>query len=128
VVGLLVTLVIEAAGNLIYPRPELQPGDMAALRAHIASLPPPALFIVLVAWAVGTIAGTWVAARLASRSPLLHATIVGLVLFTLALTNMIVLSAHPGWFWVAAVGVYVAGTFAGARLAVGRPHVSERLA
>ncbi|MPZ18065.1 MAG: hypothetical protein GEV06_09155 [Luteitalea sp.] len=121
VVGLLLTLTIEAAGNLMYPwPPDLQPGDVEAQRAHVASLPPPALFVVLLAGAVGAIGGAWVAARFAGRAPMFHATIVGLSLFAIALTNMLVLSAHPGWFWVASVGVYVVGPFTGGWLATVR--------
>jgi hypothetical protein len=41
---------------------------------------------------------------------------------------MLLLAAHPGWFWGAAVGVYVVGIFTGGWLAAGRYRVSERLA
>ncbi|MPY91287.1 MAG: hypothetical protein GEU99_25675, partial [Luteitalea sp.] len=73
VVGLLIILASEAVGNLFYPWPaDLEPGDLDALRAHVASLPLGAFFFVLVAWVVGTVAGTWVGARFARRAPMLH--------------------------------------------------------
>jgi hypothetical protein len=114
VAGILIA-VIEAASSFVHPLPPgVDPNDRAALREAMANIPVGALVIVLLAWAVGTFAGAWLAARLARRASVLHGMIVGVLLLVAGVANLIIL---PLWFWILGVAVFLPAAYLGARLA-----------
>jgi hypothetical protein len=111
---------VEALGHRIYPVPAgIDLKDPAVLRDLVAQLPIGTVVSVLVAWIVGSLAGAWVAARLASQLQLGHAAVIGALVLAGAGANMLLIP-HPAWMWVGTlVGVplaaYLGGRWAGRR-------------
>ncbi len=108
---------VEAIGMKIYPPlPGLDPRDRESFKAAVASMPRGALLCVLVAYAAGSVVGGWVAARFAPKAKLMHAMIVGAILLGAGVMNMMMIP-HPGWFWAAAIAIYLLGAWSGGRAA-----------
>lgn len=115
VAGILISI-IEAVGHTLYPLPPgIDPSDREAISGIMQNAPAGALIFVLLAWDIGNLAGSWVAARLAGRNPMPHAIIVGALLLAGAIYTMIIIP-HPAWFWVAALVITAAATYVGGRL------------
>ncbi len=126
IAGMLVAFVvislIEVIGMRLYPPPagtDLR--DPQAIRQAMASLPRAALLCVLVAYAAGSVAGGWVAARFAPSARLMHAMIVGAILLGAGLMNMMSIP-HPAWFWIASIAIYLLGAWSGGRAAKTAAH------
>ena len=117
VVGVVVVFVVESIGPVVYPPP---PGmdfkNPEAVKAMMKNLPAGALLIVLLAWALGALAGGWVAARIAKRSHVVHALVVGALLLAGGVVNLVAIP-HPLWFTVVSVLLFLPAAWAGARLA-----------
>ncbi len=114
--GLLVALV-EKLGHLVYPPPEgLDSKDLEAMKEFVATLPVGAFLFVLLAWAVGSLGGGWLAAKIAARKPLVHALIVGGVLMIGGILTLVTIP-HPLWFTIVGVLVFLPAACAGAKLA-----------
>lgn len=115
-VGAGITFAVEALNASLNPLP---PGSDAAnaeaMRAFVARLPPLALWLVLLGWGLGAMAGGWTAARTAGRvrAP---ARVVGVVLLGAAIFNMLTIP-HPLWFWAIGVLVFLPAAELGASLA-----------
>jgi MFS family permease len=124
VAGVLIAAV-EAVSSAVYPLP---PGvdhhDYESLRQHVEQLPLGAFLFVLAAWAIGTFAGAWVAARLATRARFAHGLVVG-ALFLLAGVLSMLMIPHPAWMWAGAVLVFVVCSYLGARLAAPAPRAAR---
>jgi hypothetical protein len=118
----IVIFAVEAVSSRIYPLPPgFDPTDLEALKAAIATLPPGAFAFVLFGWFLGPLAGSWVAARLAPDSPVLHGMIVTALVAAVTILNLIRLP-HPAWMWAAGPLVVLGGGWLGARFAArGRP-------
>jgi hypothetical protein len=121
IVGMLVAFVlialIEAIGVRLYPSAaRLDRTDQESLKRLVASMPLAAKLCMLVAYAAGSVAGGWVAARLAPRARMMHAMIVAALLFGAGLMNLMTIP-HPAWFWVASSLIYWAGAWSGAQAA-----------
>lgn len=116
VAGAVITL-LEAAGHFVFPPPAgMDPANPESLKSAMRDMPAGALWTVLIAWALGSLAGGWVAARIATRSYLLHALIVGGIMLIGGIVNMAMIP-HPLWFWVAGVIIFLPSAYAGARRA-----------
>jgi hypothetical protein len=98
---------IESVSHRLYPPP---PGtnlnDPAAIKAWIATLPGSAFFLVLLAYALGSLVGGTVATLLSGRTRLVPALIVGTLLLTLGLVNLATIP-QPLWFSVASTALYI---------------------
>ncbi len=69
VVGGIVVGVCETPGLLLHPVPQgLDLNDPAQLKDHVAKAPLAAQVCVAVAWTLGPLAGSFVAARIARRA------------------------------------------------------------
>src|SRR5687768_15710144 len=92
-----------------YPLPEgVTMRDKAAMEAHIKGLPIGAFIFVLVAYAVGTVAGVAAATRFArSAGP---GYVVGALLLIASLVNLASFW-HPSWFWVASIAIVAGATY-----------------
>lgn len=90
---------VEMLGQVLFPPPAgLDPSDPRAVEAYIAAAPFGALAWVLIAWAVGALAGSAVAAKIASGPrPQRQGILVGAILFVMAILNMFMIP-HPLWF------------------------------
>jgi hypothetical protein len=119
VVASAVMMAVETAnGKVFYP--ELGKAaqgvtDREVVRQLMASAPVGALLVVLVGWAVGTLIGGWIAARIASRAPGGHAIVFGGIIALAGVANNLALPPPP-WFWVAGLVVPIAAGFAVARM------------
>lgn len=116
-VAFVVIAVIEAIGMRLYPPPPgLDPTDRESLKMLVASMPLAAKLCMLVAYAMGSVAGGWVAARFAPHARMMHAMIVAALLFGAGLMNLMTIP-HPAWFWVASSAIYWLGAWSGAQAA-----------
>lgn len=125
IVGMLVAFVVivlfEAVGVRLYPPPPgFNPADRESLKAMVTAMPLAAKLCVLLAYAAGSVAGGWVAARIAPRARMMHAMIVAALLFGAGLMNLMTIP-HPPWFWVASSAIYWLGAWSGASAAGARP-------
>lgn len=117
VVAGVVMMLLEAAGHQVFPPPPgMDPADPESVKSAMPNISAGALWAVLIAWALGTLAGGWVAARIAVRSHLLHALIVGGIMLIGGVVNMAMIP-HPIWFWIVGVIIFLPSAYAGARLA-----------
>jgi MFS family permease len=111
VVGTAAIMLVETAnGHLLYP--ELGKAaegvtDREVLRQLLATAPAGAFVVVLAGWALGTMVGGWIAAKIARRAPSAHALALGAIITLGAIANNLMLPP-PAWFWVAGVLVPLA--------------------
>jgi len=109
----------EAISHQFYPPP---PGmdpfhpDMAQLKAFIATLPAPAFLLVLSGHLLGTLAGTFAAAKLGGSA--IPAYVVGTILLAAGIGNAFMIP-QPAWFSAVSIVGYVVMTLVGARLGRG---------
>jgi hypothetical protein len=122
VAGYLAIALVQNISSGMYALPEdvtLQ--DRDALARAMSSLPVAAFLMVLLSYALGSLAGGWIAARNAPRAPLGHAIAVGIILTLQGLLNLTVFR-HPTWFIVLNVPEFVLFAWLGGVL--GRPRRS----
>jgi hypothetical protein len=123
VVASAIMMAVEAAnGKVFYP--ELGKAaqgvtDREVIRQLMATAPVGALLVVLVGWALGTLVGGFIAARIATRAPGRHAIIFGGIIALAGIANNLMLPP-PIWFWIAGLVVPMAAGFLVARLVGGR--------
>jgi hypothetical protein len=119
--GMLVAFVlialVQVIGMRVYPPPSgLDPANPESIKAAMAMVPLGALLFVLLAYAAGSVAGGWVAARFAPSGKMMHAMIVAALLVGAGLVNLLSIP-HPAWFWVASNAIYLLGAWSGAQAA-----------
>jgi hypothetical protein len=120
-----VVFAVELLGGMLFPMPPgLDLNDPQALAVAMANAPLGALLFVLLAWAAGSLAGGWLAARLAGRAPHWHALIVGVLLLIAGIINLATLP-HPLWFQVVSVLVFLPAAWLGG--ALGARQTGERM-
>lgn len=90
--------------------------DREALRALLAGAPAAALLVVVFGWALGSLAGGFVAAWIAGRTPAGHAMMLGGLLVLAGVANNLMIPP-PLWFWIAGLVVLLPAAYAGAHLA-----------
>lgn len=117
IAGGIATYIVEAFSAKYYPLPEgIDPGNIEAMKAHIASLPIGAYLFIILAWAMGSLAGGFVAGIIVKEKATLYALIVGAILMSFGLINLIMVP-HPVWFWFAGMSVYLPFAWMGGKLA-----------
>jgi hypothetical protein len=103
IVGGIVVGLLETPGMFLHPLP---PGmnlqDPEQIKAHFAAAPVSAQICVAIAWTVGPLVGSYLAARIARRAYLAHGVIVGLVFLAADVYN---LRSFPHPTWLAVVGI-----------------------
>lgn len=120
VLGGLVIGLVEAVGHQVFPLPEgVDPADPEALARVIGELPVGALLFVPLAWALGSVAAGWLAARIASRAQVAHAVIAGSLLLVAGVVNLAMIP-HPTWLAVLGVAVFLPAAYFGGLLGGGR--------
>lgn len=108
---------VEGISARLYPLPTgIDYSDRNAIAAAIGSLPLGALMIVVVAWALGALAGACTAVYVGRHRVL--GILVGVVLLAGAVGNLLAIP-HPGWMWIAALVAISAATLGGTRMAAG---------
>lgn len=99
----LVVAGIEAIGHALSPPPPgIDPSDPAAMKSLIANLPQSALVIVVLAWALGSIAGGFVAAKVSRLHKRGASLAVGIAMVLLIAVNFVAIP-HPAWMMVCGV-------------------------
>jgi len=110
-------LAIEKLGHLIYPPPaDLDFSDPEAIRPYMATLPFLALLFPMIAWVVGTFAGTLTACKIGTANPLAFAAIVGGLVLAGTIANLIVIP-HPVWFSAVSLVAIVAAAWVALQIA-----------
>jgi hypothetical protein len=99
--------------RLYPPLPGTNMNDFSEVKKFVAALPLTALLIVLSGWLMGTLAGTFAAARV-GRSPV-PAYILGAILLAAGIANAIIIP-QPVWFSVVSFVIYITMSLAGARI------------
>ena len=120
VVASVVMMIVESInGHVLHPelaKAAQQVTDREALRALMANAPVSALLVVLVGWILGSVAGGWVAARLAARSSIRHGVVLGALLTVAGIANNLMIPP-PTWFMIAGLVTFLPSAYLGARLA-----------
>jgi len=112
--------VIEKLGHLIYPPPaDLDFSDPEAIRPYMATLPFVALLFPMIAWVVGTFAGSLVASKIGTANPLAFAGVVGGLVLAATIANLIMIP-HPAWFSAVSLVAIAASAWFAAKIASGR--------
>jgi hypothetical protein len=93
--------------------------DREAIGAIFASAPVGAFLVVIVGWALGSVVGGWLTARIAGQSPVTHGVVLGALLTCAGIMNNLMLPPPP-WFWGASLIVFLPCTWFGTRLAARR--------
>ena len=121
--GLLAALIfaigVEGMSSVLHPFPPgVDPSDLEACRAHVASYPAGVLLLASLGWGIGTFVSSWLATRIGYRRHPWQGFVVGTILLALALVNMSMLP-YPWWFWILNLVVFPAGCYAGTMLGRG---------
>jgi hypothetical protein len=115
-----VMMVVEAVnGHVLYPElGKLAQGvtDREVLRGMLASAPVGALLVVLVGWALGSLAGGFLAAWIGGDARVRLALVLGVLLTLAGIANNLMLPP-PGWFWIPTLLVFLPAAYVGAQLA-----------
>ena len=114
-----IMMIVETAnGKLLYPELGKQAEgvtDREEIKAIMASAPVGALVVVLVGWAVGSVAGGYLATLISRRPSYGHALALGVLLTLAGVANNLMLPP-PFWFWIATFAVFLPATYVGAWL------------
>lgn len=106
IAGAIVMGIGEMISHTIYPMPEdLDQSDLQALKDYISALPIGAFIAVLVAHALGSLAGGLVASKMAKVQKRSAALFAGLILLLAGVLNLISIP-HPLWFSIADIALY----------------------
>jgi hypothetical protein len=118
IVSFLLVFGAEAISHQIYPPPPgMSMQDMTQVKAFVATLPMPALLIVLAGHLIATFVATWTAAKIA-RGPI-AGFIVGALLLAAGIVNAFMIP-QPVWFSIASFVIYIGATWAGVRAGTAR--------
>lgn len=119
--GILLIVIMEQISGLIYPLPEdIDPSDINGINDFMLHEATVEMFvIILVGYLLGAFAGGFTASWFEKlpTARIRSALITGAILMAFGLMNLFVI-AHPTWFWVASLLVYLPAAWVGGRLAM----------
>jgi hypothetical protein len=96
-----IVMFIERVSSELYPMGPVDWEDKEAVaRAvaeHIKTMPAGGFLMVLLAWQTAAFGGGALAAWIAGRLEVLHATAIGCFVVLATLANVLMLPGHPGW-------------------------------
>lgn len=95
-------MLIQMLGHALYPPPEIDFKDSAAVAALITTMPVSALLIVVLSWTSGAFVGAGVAARTNRQRAAGLAISMGVVMVLLVGINLLMIP-HP--LWMIALGL-----------------------
>jgi hypothetical protein len=113
VIAFVTIYLVELLGLTLYPAPaNLDFSDSDAISAYITTLPLPALLFPLFAYFIGTFVGAYFAILVGQLKPIVFAGLVGLLVLTGTIANLIWIP-HPLWFSIfAVIGIVASGWLA----------------
>jgi hypothetical protein len=121
VVAVLFISGVEAVAHVIYPPPPgMKFDDPAVIKAFVDSMPLGAFLMVLLAHALGSLAGPAAATLAGGRTSLIPGVIVGALLLAAGIMNAAMLP-HPVWFKIVDLAVYLPLAYLSARLTLKQP-------
>ena len=110
------TYFVQSVSDRLFPLPpDLDITDFEAMKAHVATLPPLAFVIVLVAHFAGALFGGMVGAKVASSHQFKIALFIGAFMLAMGVLNLLTIP-HPIWFMVADMFMYLPGAYLGYRI------------
>jgi hypothetical protein len=95
-------MLIQTLGHALYPPPEIDFKDSAAVAALISTMPVSALLIVVLSWSSGAFVGAAVAARVDRERGTGCAIGMGVLMVLLVGINLLMIP-HP--LWMSALGL-----------------------
>ena len=90
-------------------------GNATAMAQVVQQSPNGGKFFVVLAYALASFAGGWVAARMAQHQPTGHALVVGGCLMMAGISNFMKIP-HPAWMIAGSMAAYLPCAWLGARL------------
>lgn len=113
VIAMLVVWLVQTIGHAVYTPPAgLDPKNLEAMQAYVATLPLGAFLFVIASYFIGTLAGTSVACAIGTMLPRVFAILIACLMLIATAMNVAMIP-HPSWFIVAAVIAIVAGAWLG---------------
>jgi hypothetical protein len=104
VAGAFVVFLIELPGMMLHPLPPgVNLSDTEALKAHMAKAPFVALLGVAIAWTIGPLVASWVAASIARWGYFGHGLVIAGIFAGLDVMNI---RSFPHPTWLVVVGVF----------------------
>jgi hypothetical protein len=117
VVAFSLVFCIELIGHRVYPAPaDLDFHQPDVVAKYMQTLPVGAFLFVLGGFALATLGGGFVAARIAGDRPYLFAGIIGALMLAATIANLMMIP-HPLWFSVSAIALIVGAMVLAGRLA-----------
>ena len=104
--AMLVVSAFDALAGHLYPMPQLESDDPAALAAVVAGMPIVAKLLVAAGWFAGPLAGAWLALRISDWR--MAGRIVTAVVLAGSIANIVMLP-HPFWMQACAVLLPILG-------------------
>ena len=102
-IAVLIVFIATELNHTVYPPPpQLDFSDPDALRPFIATLPIGAFLLLMGGWVVGTFVGSVIAGRIGTAKPWVYPAIVGGLVFTATVANLLAIP-HPLWFSITAL-------------------------
>jgi hypothetical protein len=119
IAGIVLAFVIVQAAEMgvraMVPFPRgMDEKNMTAIKAFVATLPPSAFVLVLAGWLIGTLAGTFTAAKISRTA--MAAYVTGALLLLAGIGNAVVIP-QPVWFSIISFVIFIGMTLVGARAA-----------
>lgn len=112
----IVVYFIQSISISLFPLPkDLNPRDMNAMKEHVATLPPLAFILVLLAHFFGALAGAAIGSKIASSSQFKLSMIIGVFMLIMGIINLFTIP-HPVWFMIADMFTYLPGAFIGFKI------------
>ncbi|RMG68257.1 MAG: hypothetical protein D6715_02720 [Calditrichaeota bacterium] len=117
-VGALTVGLVEILGNFVFPLPrDVDLSTPEAISQAMASIPLGAMLFVLLAWAMGSLVGGFLAAWLAASHHSTMALAVGGILMIGGITTLVQIP-HPLWFSVIGLLLFLPAAYLGGKLAL----------
>lgn len=113
VIAMLSVWLVQKIGHAVYPpSADIDPNDIEAMKAYVATLPIGALLFVVASYFIGTMVGTCIACTIGTMLPRIYALLIG-CLMLVATTMNVMMIPHPTWFILAVVAAIVVGAWLG---------------
>jgi len=117
VVAMVLIVAIEGLSAIVHPfPPDVDTSDPEVVKAHVAGYPGWILALAAVAWGFTTFVSVWLATRLGAGRHPAHGIVVGLILLSAGVMNMLMLP-YPIWFELLNLVTFPLGIYWGVKLA-----------